>query len=215
MIGDHRSDRAGATGDQQRPDPAVSWASAAGAATAKTLPAPEQGGGEQATDVASSTADPGRTSRLRGFRLSVGARAGCPSVSSSRPPPDHAESCCGTRFCQPGGCLSPVTVPAGRGKSWARPPRSTRTTARTGAAGSAGRVPAPPELPCSPPWCGACTVGLPARLSPPLPDQERAGRTTADQAERLQGQGTLQNDARTTLLQGLAPGSCSRVLAPC
>jgi hypothetical protein len=48
-----------------------------------------------------------------------------------------------------------------------------------------------------------CVVVLPARLYPPLTNQDLAGLSPAERAERVEGQRTLQNDARTTLLQGL------------
>jgi hypothetical protein len=45
---------------------------------------------------------------------------------------------------------------------------------------------------------------LPQRLYPPLSNAELAGLSPADQAARREGRDKLQNDARTTLLQGLA-----------
>jgi uncharacterized protein YjbI with pentapeptide repeats len=50
----------------------------------------------------------------------------------------------------------------------------------------------------------SCIAVLPPRLYPPLTNQDLAGLTRAERAERIEGRSKLQNDARTTLLQGLA-----------
>jgi hypothetical protein len=50
----------------------------------------------------------------------------------------------------------------------------------------------------------ACIAVLPGRLYPPLTNQDLAGLTAAQRAQRIEGRYKLQNDARTTLLQGLA-----------
>jgi hypothetical protein len=49
-----------------------------------------------------------------------------------------------------------------------------------------------------------CVVVLPQRLYPRLSNADLAGLSAADQAARREGRDKLQNDARTTLLQGLA-----------
>jgi MFS family permease len=49
-----------------------------------------------------------------------------------------------------------------------------------------------------------CVALLPQRLYPPLSKADLAGLSPADQAARREGRDKLQNDARTTLLQGLA-----------
>jgi hypothetical protein len=49
-----------------------------------------------------------------------------------------------------------------------------------------------------------CVAVLPQHLYPPLSNADLAGLSPADQAARREGRDKLQNDARTTLLQGLA-----------
>jgi hypothetical protein len=49
-----------------------------------------------------------------------------------------------------------------------------------------------------------CVAVLPQRLYPPLSSADLAGLSPADRAARREGRDRLQNDARTTLLQGLA-----------
>jgi Pentapeptide repeats (8 copies) len=49
-----------------------------------------------------------------------------------------------------------------------------------------------------------CIAVLPQHLYPPLSNADLAGLSPADQAARREGRDKLQNDARTTLLQGLA-----------
>ena len=49
-----------------------------------------------------------------------------------------------------------------------------------------------------------CVVVLPQRLYPPLSKADLAGLSPADQGARREGRAKIQNDARTTLLQGLA-----------
>jgi hypothetical protein len=49
-----------------------------------------------------------------------------------------------------------------------------------------------------------CVAVLPQRLYPPLSNADLTGLSSADQAVRREGRDRLQNDARTTLLQGLA-----------
>jgi uncharacterized protein YjbI with pentapeptide repeats len=49
-----------------------------------------------------------------------------------------------------------------------------------------------------------CVAVLPQRLYPPLSSANLAGLSSAERAERREGRDRLQNDARTTLLQGLA-----------
>jgi hypothetical protein len=49
-----------------------------------------------------------------------------------------------------------------------------------------------------------CVAVLPQRLYPPLSNADLTGLSPADQAARREGRDRLQNDARTTLLQGLA-----------
>src|SRR5512133_950244 len=49
-----------------------------------------------------------------------------------------------------------------------------------------------------------CVAVLPQRLYPPLSDADLTGLSPADQAARHEGRDRLQNDVRTTLLQGLA-----------
>jgi hypothetical protein len=49
-----------------------------------------------------------------------------------------------------------------------------------------------------------CVAVLPQRLYPPLSTADLAGLPPADQAARREGRAKIQNDARTTLLQGLA-----------
>jgi uncharacterized protein YjbI with pentapeptide repeats len=49
-----------------------------------------------------------------------------------------------------------------------------------------------------------CVAVIPQRLYPPLSNAELAGLSPAEQAARREGRDKLQNDARTTLLQGLA-----------
>jgi hypothetical protein len=49
-----------------------------------------------------------------------------------------------------------------------------------------------------------CVTVLPQRLYPPLSSADLAGLSPADRAARREGREKLQNDARTTLLQGLA-----------
>jgi Pentapeptide repeats (8 copies) len=49
-----------------------------------------------------------------------------------------------------------------------------------------------------------CVAVLPQRLYPPLSDADLTGLSPADRAARREGRDKLQNDARTTLLQGLA-----------
>jgi hypothetical protein len=49
-----------------------------------------------------------------------------------------------------------------------------------------------------------CIVIAPVRLYPPLTNRDLAGLTRAQRAERVEGRDKVQNDVRTTLLQGLS-----------
>jgi len=54
-----------------------------------------------------------------------------------------------------------------------------------------------------------CVAVLPQRVYPPLSNADLAGLSRPDQAARREGRDKLQDDARTTLLQGWHPRSFS------